>query len=275
MSVGRLERLLAFGTLLLMPLPSGAQAQSAGSAVGARRFVQFCTGCHGADGKGGGKAGSLVTSQSVINRSDAELFRIVRDGTAQGMPPFAQIGDTNIVAVIHYLRTLEKNAVPADATGRNGAPGDAAAGRALFFGKGRCSTCHLMQGEGGFIAGNLTTYARDRNRESILQSITRPDSPLAPSSRVVSVTTRTGQRLRGVLRNEDNFNLELQTEDGRYHFLERSSLASVSYSDHSLMPRDYGSRLTAKELDDLVSFLITSSRGSNTELPAAHVEQSP
>ena len=273
MTVGRLEMLLALCTLLLLPLPCDAHAQSTGSAVGARRFVQFCAGCHGADGKGGDKAASLVTNETVINRSDAELFRIVRDGTTEGMPPFAQIGDSNIVAVIHYLRTLEENAAPAGASGKSGVPGDAVAGRALFFGKGRCSTCHMMQGEGGFIAGNLTTYARNRNRGSILQSIVEPDTPLTPSSRVVSVTTKAGQRLTGVLRNEDNFSLELQTVDGRYHLLARSSLTNISYSDHSLMPRDYDSRLTTKDLDNIVSFLIASSRNPHAESPDAQSEQ--
>ena len=67
-------------------------------------------------------------------------------------------------------------------------------------------------------------------------------------------------RLTGVLRYEDNFSLALQMEDGRYHLLARSDLTDVHYTDHSLMPPDYGTRLTSKELNDLVSFLIVTSR---------------
>ena len=49
-----------------------------------------------------------------------------------------------------------------------------------------------------------------------------------------------------MVRAEDNLNITLQTEDGRYHFLSRSSLATVNYTDHSLMPHDYGTRLTPR-----------------------------
>ena len=71
--------------------------------------------------------------------------------------------------------------------------------------------------------------------------------------------------MTGVVRAEDNLNITLQTEDGRYHFLSRGSLAAVNYTNHSLMPCDYGTRLTSGELDDLVAFLIVTGRNSPTE----------
>lgn len=237
-----------------------AQAPSASTITGSRRYTQFCAGCHGADGKGGDKAASLATSRIVISRSDAELFRIVRDGTPQGMPPFTQIGDANIAAVVRYLRVLEQDSVPTPASAAAAPPGDARAGRALFFGKAGCSACHLVHGEGGFIAPNLTTYARNRSAQSVLSAVLNPDAPLVSTSRVATVTTAAGRQITGVLRNEDAFDLALQTQDGRYHFFSRSELSNISYSDHSLMPRDYGTRLSPSELSDVVAFLIASSR---------------
>jgi putative heme-binding domain-containing protein len=256
--------LLLLGTVCAAQQPA-TTADAGVSIVGTRRYLRFCAGCHGADGKGGDKAASLATSQSIMNRSDAELFRIVHDGTADGMPPFAQIGDANIVAVIHYLRILEADAAPAGAPESTAAAGDAGAGRALFFGKARCSSCHMVQGSGGFIASNLTTWARGRSADTILGAITTPDTPLVPTSRVISVTTKAGQSLTGVLRNEDNFNLELETEDGHYHLLARNNLTEVHYTDRSLMPRDYATRLTQQELNDVVSFLIASSRNQHRD----------
>lgn len=256
----RLELKLAFcATLILLGASCAAQAPPDSGVLGARRYTQFCAACHGADGRGGDKAASLATSQTVMNRSDTELFRVVRDGAADGMPPFAQIGDTNIVAVVHYLRYLEQAAAPAGLSAKPSVPGDVNAGRTLFFGKAKCSACHMMQGSGGFIAGNLTSYARNRTADTILNAITNPDTPLVPSSRVISVTTHTGQSLTGVLRNEDNFNLAVQTEDGRYHFFAKSDLTDVHYTDHSLMPRDYAAQLSQAELNNIVSFLIASS----------------
>jgi len=239
---------------------SQAQTQNNDATPGAQRFMEYCAGCHGADGRGGDKAPSLVAPSSVTKRSESEMFRIVRDGTHGGMPPFAQIGDANIAAILQYLRQLAGKTPSTEAPTEATVTGDVDAGRALYFGKAECSNCHLMQGKGGFLAGNLTNYGRNRAAEAILQAITDPDNPLVPSSQVVTVTTKLRQKITGVLRNEDAFTLALQTEDGRFHLLARSDVADVQYTQHSLMPRDYSKRLTAKELNDIVSFLIVESR---------------
>ena len=244
-------------------LAAGTQAGAPNQ--GAQRFVEFCAGCHGADGKGGDKAPSLVAPSNTAIDSETDLIRVVRNGTTRGMPPFAQIGDTNIEAVVHYLRTLQGREPSASDQSEIAITGDPNAGRVLFFGKAQCSTCHMMQGQGGFIAAGLTNYGRKRMPEAILHAITNPDDPLVPSSRVVTIMIGTGRRLTGALRNEDNFSFALQTEDGRYHLFQRSDLSEVQYTDHSLMPRDYSTRFTAKELDNIVSFLIIAARTSDKD----------
>lgn len=253
--------LLLFATLFVFGfIVRDAHAQENEAGQGAQQFMAYCAGCHGADAKGGDKAPALISAASPLNRSDAELFRIVRDGTTGGMPPFAQIGDANIRAVVQFLRLLENNTGSKSASVNPTVTGDADLGHALYFGKAQCSQCHVMQGKGGFIASSLTNYGRNRAADEILKAIIAPDTPLSPSSQVVTVTTRTGQKLTGVLRNEDNFNLQLQSEDGRYHFLARSDVTDVDYTGHSLMPRDYATRLSPEELNDIVSFLIVASR---------------
>jgi putative heme-binding domain-containing protein len=230
--------------------------QQSDARLGARRYMEYCAGCHGTDGRGGAKGPSL-TGAGAVNRSDEELFAILRDGARGGMPPFAQIGDANIRALVHFLRLLENNGSENAPTAP---PGDARAGRALYFGKAQCSTCHMTQGQGGFMARSITHYARNRTAETIRSAIVNPDSPLIPSTRVVTVTARDGQTLTGVLRNEDAFSVDLQTEDGRYHLLSRSDVARIDLSDHSLMPRDYGTRLSPTELNDIVSFLMAADK---------------
>jgi cytochrome c oxidase cbb3-type subunit III len=260
MSGRHLLRLIFCTMFVLVSALSQAHGQGDDNMEGSRRFMEYCAGCHGDDGKGGNKVVSLATTLSVMNRSDAELERIVHDGTKEGMPPFAQIGDANIRAVVHYLRITEGKSARTSTPTEAPVTGDVNAGRALYFGKAQCSTCHMMKGEGGFIASDLSTYGRSHPPDTISHAVTEPDTPLVPASRVVTVITKTGLKLTGVLRYEDNFCLALQTVDGRYHLLTRSDLTEVRYTDHSLMPRDYGTRLTAKELDDLVSFLVVTSR---------------
>ena len=255
----RVETLLVFGTILFGCASLGVQAQSTDTVRGAQRFMEYCAGCHGADGMGTGKAPPLVSASNSSQLSGSELFRIVHDGTKGGMPPFAQIGDANIRAVMEFLSRLRNNA-SISTSPEAAVTGDVDTGRTLYFGKAACSACHLMQGKGGFIARNLTAYGRTRPADEILHAITNPDTPLVPTSQVVTVTTRTGQKLTGPLRNEDSFTLALQTEDGRYHLLARSDVTDVHYTGHSLMPRDYRTRLSPKELNDIVSFLIVESR---------------
>lgn len=233
---------------------------------GAQLYASNCAYCHGADGRGG-RGPSIATLPKVIAMSNQDLMGIVNKGEVdQGMPGFPDLGDPGTKAVVQYLRMLQ--GVTADGAVARLA-GDPDAGRQIFYGKGRCSTCHMILGQGGFMAPELTSYARNRTAEEILQAIVNPDADLESTSRVANVRTRDGQSLTGVVRAEDNLNITLQTEDGRYHFLSRSSLAAVNYSDHSLMPRDYGTRLKSRELDDLVAFLIVTGRHAPTEPPPA------
>ncbi len=253
----RRDRLLiACMAILAGSATAGAQARGGRAPEGAQRYMMYCAGCHGADGKGGERAPAMAMELSVRVRTDAELSRIVHDGTDAGMPPFGQIGDANIQAIIRYLRVLEGAAAPADTP----ISGNAASGRGLFYGKAGCARCHMVGGEGGFMAEELTTFARNRTEEAVGQAITTPDQPLDPRERAATATMRSGQTLTGVLRYEDNFSVALETEDGRYHLLNRSELKDLRVMARSLMPRDYGTRLTAAELEDVAAFLMTASR---------------
>ena len=260
MTARRCINLLAFSaSFLIAAMPTLARGQGSGTNAGAQQFARNCAGCHGADGRGGDKAPAIATMPSVVGRSDADLVKIVHDGTSAGMPPFAQLGDANIGAVVSYLRILQGK-TPINSTAV--ITGDANLGGALYFGKAGCSSCHMIKGVGGFIASDLTAFGQSHSADAIIKAIIMPDSPLSVTSRVVEVQTKTGHKIVGILRFEDNFNLELQTQDGRYHFLDRDTLANIRYTDHSLMPRDYGTRLTPVELNDIASYLIVTGKSA-------------
>lgn len=244
-----------------------SQAQSPNSEVltGSRRYQEYCAACHGSDGRGGDKAASLMTSDAVRNRTEAELFRIVHDGSPNGMPPFAQIGDANIAAIVHYLRLLANSSSPPDTATAPATQGDAQAGRALYFGKAQCAACHMVRGQGGFAARDLTAYAQNRAADTVRRAIADPGDETAPVVRFASATTKDGRTLTGLVRNRDAFTLTLQTGDGRFHFLDRNHLMAVQDAGRLLMPRDYASLLTRRELNDLVSFLMASDKGPENE----------
>ena len=254
------------GLFLFAAMPMLAQGQRNGDNVGSQQFSRNCAGCHGADGRGGDKAPAIATMPSVVALSDDDLVKIVHDGTPAGMPAFPQLGDADIRAVVDYLRTLQgKTSSNAPVTA---VVGNSNSGHTLFFGNAQCYSCHMVGGAGGFIASDLTVYGQSHSEDAIIQAIVTPDSPLVAAARVVEVRTRSGQKLTGVVRSEDNFTLELQTQDGRYHFLERNTLADVQYTDHSLMPHDYGTRLTPAELNDIASYLIVTGKAAPPSPPA-------
>jgi putative heme-binding domain-containing protein len=170
------------------------------------------------------------------------------------MPAFgSSLDETQIAAVVKYLRSLQGEAASVTVSGNS------EQGRSLFFGTARCSDCHMMNGEGGFIASDLSDYGKGHSPAEIREAIVNPDRN--PDSRhgTVTVTTRSGQKYIGVVRNEDNFSLQMQTTDGNFHFFDKSKLARIDRQGRSLMPSDYGSRLSKSELDDVVSFLIKAS----------------
>ena|SRR6266404_3406714 len=231
---------------------AGATQSDRSIADGRQVFENRCAGCHGIDGRGGERAPDIATSAKTQRRSDSELAQIITSGIPSGgMPAFSTLDASTGRALVTYLRFLQGK------TGSAALPGNPQNGKAIFFGRARCSECHLAAGAGGFIASDLSSYGRARPAEEIRDAIVKPGQPSNDSRGTVTIVTRDGQTLTGVLRNEDNFSLQLQSLDGAFHLFMKSEVASVSRDRNSLMPADYGSTLSASELNDLVSFLMS------------------
>jgi putative heme-binding domain-containing protein len=225
----------------------------------AATFAGVCASCHGLDGRGGERGPDLVTQPDVVRKTDAELIKILRDGkTAAGMPSFASQGTTRLSALVAYLRMLQGSSKAAPL------PGDAARGKALFYGAARCSQCHMVNGQGGFYGSDLTAYAARISADEVRAAILDPNRDLDPRRGLVTVSLADSTTLVGLLRNQDNFSLQLQTPDGVFHLMNKSDIRSLSYAGRSAMPSDYGAILSHDELNDLVSYLLRTSRSENT-----------
>ena len=222
-------------------------------------FENRCAACHGLDGRGGERAPDIATSPKTQNRTDEALTLIITNGIPTGgMPSFNSLDVPTIKALVRYLRVLQGKSASA------AMPGNPAAGKTLFFGKARCSECHLAAGSGGFLGPDLSTYARRRPPEEIHDAITRPATLPGIGRSEVTITPRDGPALTGVLRNEDNFSVQFQSPDGAFHSVTKSDVASIARSKTPLMPTDYGVTLSSAELNDLISFLMsTAQQGSS------------
>jgi cytochrome c oxidase cbb3-type subunit III len=223
-------------------------------ADGRQLFEGRCAACHGLDGRGGERAPDIATRPVVQQRTDANLYEIIKGGIPNaGMPAFPSLDDGSVKALIAYMRLLQGKG-PATMI-----PGNPRNGEALFFGKARCSECHTLSGKGGFIASDLSTFGRGRSAAEIREAITNPKAD-ARANAVTMVTTRNGEKLTGVVRNEDNFSLQLQSLDGSFHSLLKPDIGNLAPQSRSLMPADYAATLTAQELDDLVGFLMIANK---------------
>ena len=222
-------------------------------------FENLCASCHGLDARGGERAPDIVSRSGVVHKTDAELVKILRDGkTAEGMPSFASYGPAKLSALVAYLRTLQGRGKETPL------PGDAARGKTLFFGKGKCAECHMVAGRGGFFARDLTAYAAGMAPDEVRAAIVNPNQDLDPRRGLLTVTLSDLSVLSGVARNEDNFSLQLQTQDGAFHLINKAELRATTQTGRSPMPSDYASTLSAAELNDLVSYLLQTSRSEKT-----------
>jgi putative heme-binding domain-containing protein len=239
---------------------SSARKNQAGDTTaedGRKTFESACATCHGLDGRGGERGPNIATRAEVQQLSDEETLHILQTGRpVAGMPAFGALGIPKIKALMAYLRALQGGARASPIRG------DAKRGKLLFFGTARCGNCHMISGLGGFIGADLSSYGSNRLAEEIRTAITDPNKDLEPRERAVLVTTREGRHFTGMARNEDNFSLQLQSLDGTFHLFSKKDLEHVEYLPKSLMPSDYGSVLSAAELDDLVSYLVHAARGA-------------
>ena len=186
--------------------------------------------------------------------SDGQISRIVLNGVSgTGMPAFHHLRRSELQALVAHIRALQgSSAAPARL------PGSPVQGRFLFSGKAKCSACHMVHGEGGFIAGELTNYGCNHSADEIRRAVEAPDAGPQSGTKVATLITRDGRKYSGVVRNEDNFSVQLQSLDGAFHLFMRADLQSLDYGRTPLMPTNYSSTLTRPELDDIVSYLISA-----------------
>ena len=239
-------------SLILVALSVAASVTDAQTAdPGQQVFSSTCAACHGLDGGGGEHAPNIATDPNVQNMTDREITGIVRYGIqSKGMPSFqSSLQRDQISAVVKYLRVLGGRG--------SGGPllGDSSRGKALYFGSARCSECHSIGGEGGFLGADLSGYGTRHAPAAIRAAIVEPNQNPDLRHGAVTVVTRNGKTYTGITRNEDNFTLQMQTPDGTFRAFDKRELTRLEHQSKSLMPSDYGQRLSAAQLDDLVNFL--------------------
>src|SRR5581483_8288660 len=234
---------------------AAAQSPQAGDPkvieAGRRHFEAHCAGCHGADGRGGERGPDIISTEQSRRRSANELSELIRRGIpAAGMPAF-QLPERELQELTAFIRSRSAPAI------ESAVAGNVAAGEAFFFGKGNCSSCHMVRGRGGLLGPNLSELGVERTLPEIEQSLRTPGARVAPGFRLITVRLQDGRMVRGFAKNESNYDLQLQSLDGKLHLLRRREIAELTRETASLMPEV---KATEEELRDLIAWLSRLSR---------------
>jgi len=249
---------------LILAVVSAALVPGAGSAqdveAGRKEFAALCAGCHGVDGGGGEYGPNIVDMRRFGPRWARDVADVIKDGIEDsGMPafPLPQAQIDSLAAFVHSLRA------PA---AEHPAPGNASAGERYFFGSGGCSNCHMVNGRGGNLGPDLSNIGGQRRLGQITQALRNPGANTTPGYRLVSIRMRDGSAVRGLVKNESNFDLQLQTLDGGLRLLEREQIAEETRETAPLMPPAKG---TDEELRDVVAYLSRLAKDNSAPLEGA------
>jgi len=136
--------------------------------------------------------------------------------------------------------------------------GNAERGKQIFFDRVdlSCRRCHKIGTSGGNVGPELTTIAKDKTREYLLESIVLPDKILAQGYQAAIVQTDDGRTHTGIVKSEDDKVLTLQTAEGNFITIPKASIEQRGRGK-SPMPEDVMKLMSKSELRDLVEYLST------------------
>jgi cytochrome c oxidase cbb3-type subunit III len=227
-----------------------------------------CTGCHGADLRGGDLGGpNLLRSQTALADQEGERIIPIIEGSRQanGMPAIP-MSRTDAKAVSAYVRSI------LETIGRQGMPpsvgqvapsvlvGNAAAGQVYFAAK--CGACHSATGD---LKGIATRIADPKALQNAWVSgggggRRGGGGGNASSARTVTatVTSDAGEKTEGRLVHIDDFLVTLALPDGTLRSFRRiGESPKIEVNDPMKGHRDLLPIYTDKDMHDVTAFLVT------------------
>ncbi len=249
--------LLAFAIALpLAAQPDKKKNQAIGNPEaiesGRKLFSTGCAGCHGQAGQGG-RGPNLKGRGMWHSLDDDGLFNTIKKGVPGADMPPSNLADGELWQLVAFVRSINAPAV------EQNVPGNTDAGSSIFWGKAGCHNCHQIRGRGGLSGPDLSNIGATSTAGDIRDAILDPDADWAENYRKVSIVRHDGRTLEGILRNRDNYSLQVQDATGKLHLLPINDVKEYTLKRPSPMPKDYKTRLDGREMSDLVAFLSRQS----------------
>jgi putative heme-binding domain-containing protein len=229
--------------------PGGAAYSRVDIEAGARLYQAACAGCHGANGDQVGTV-QLRTGRYRRAVSDPDLRTIIVNGIPDSGMPSHKFTQPELSALVAYLRNM------GDFDGRLVTLGDATSGKLVFEGKGGCTKCHRVNGNGARVAPDLSDIGTQRTAGALERSLVDPSAAMVPINQPVRIRTKDGRTINGRRLNEDTFTVQLMDDKESLISLDKSDLREYTLLTRSPMP-SYKGTLSPAEIADLVAFLVS------------------
>jgi len=234
--------------------PLLAQSNSAADvAAGGRAFQNTCSNCHGPDG---GEIPGIDLGHGQFRRpmTDRDLIQIIRTGIPGTAMPANNMTEEQAAQIVAYLRSVAASKPTA-------ATGDVARGKAIFEGKGTCTSCHRVNSVGSHLGPDLSEVGGSRRAVDLERSLLDPDAEVLGTNRFYHVTTNAGVTTTGRLLNLDTFTIQMIDAKERLRTFVKTDLRDYGFAEKSGMP-SYKDKLTVQELADVVRYLTSLKRST-------------
>lgn len=130
-------------------------------------------------------------------------------------------------------------------------------GRNIFFGgeAAQCIRCHSYDDYGGNAGPRLNGIASRLTRPQLLEALINPSARLSPGYSMVTLTTKDGKTISGVLQEETAADLHVKSGDAAPVVIKKMDVSKRINAASSMPEMRY--ILNKKEIRDVVSFLAT------------------
>jgi putative membrane-bound dehydrogenase-like protein len=134
--------------------------------------------------------------------------------------------------------------------------GDIIRGQKVFNGsKAACLSCHAIGYLGGKVGPDLTSIGKIRTDRDLLEAIVYPSLSFVRSYEPLTLATRDGKVLSGVLKSDASDEVVLAINATDIARVPRSEIEEMRPGSVSVMPAGLDQQLSRQELADLLAFL--------------------
>jgi len=216
-----------------------------GIAEGEKLYAARCAGCHGKDLRGG-EGPNLFRSRIVTGSADQKFYDVIRKGIPGTEMVAMPLTDQQTWQIVRFVHSITKPGQGPPV------PGDVAAGRKVFA-AARCGRCHIVEGKGGVIGPDLSSVALRLSSAQIREALRHARS--SEGFQQVMVKTLTDGSVEGMLKNQDNFSLQIMTLQGDLVSLPRREVMSLRFESAIKTAADGVNSLGTEDMQNLLAYL--------------------